>query len=128
MKALNAIVVCVAILVSVSGCSVYMAASKKGANFEDLSRCKTKTCLVSDGAEPLQVSNLPPNTEAFKVLKAQGSTGRAVMHGILDVATLGIWEVAGTPMEGAYDRNKYYGIRVTYEPGTENIKQISLAQ
>ena len=126
MKALNAMVVCAAILVS--GCSVYMAASKKGTDFEKVSSCKTKTCLVANDAEPLQVSGLPPDTEAFKVLKAQGSTGRAVMHGLLDVAPLGIWEVAGTPIEGAYDRDKYYGIRVTYEPGTENIKQISLAQ
>jgi hypothetical protein len=50
------------------------------------------------------------------------------MHGLLDVATLGIWEVAGTPMEGAYDKDKYYAIRVTYEPGTEDIKEITLAK
>ncbi|HYA76272.1 MAG TPA: hypothetical protein VED83_05120 [Burkholderiaceae bacterium] len=60
--------------------------------------------------------------------KAQGSTGRAVMHGLLDVATLGIWEVAGTPIESSYDKEKYYAIRVTYETGTENFKQIALAQ
>jgi hypothetical protein len=76
----------------------------------------------------MKVSGLSENTEAFKILKPQGSTGRAVMHGLLDVATLGIWEVAGTPMEGAYDKDKYYAIRVTYEPGTEDIKEITLAK
>lgn len=126
MKVLKTMMICAVILLS--GCSVYMAASKKGTNLEDLSKCKTRACLIVHGAEPLQVSGLPPNTEAFKVLKPHGSTGRAVMHGLLDVATLGIWEVAGTPIEAAYDRNKYYAIRVTYEPGTENIKQIALAR
>jgi len=105
-----------------------MAASKKGADFDTLSVCKTKTCLISNGAEPLNIPGLPPDTEAFKVLKAQGSTGRAVMHGVLDLATLGIWEVAGTPIEGAYNKDAYYGIRVTFSHGTENIEQISLAQ
>jgi len=50
------------------------------------------------------------------------------MHGLLDVATLGIGEVAGTPIESSYDKEKYYAIRVTYETGTENFKQIALAQ
>jgi hypothetical protein len=50
------------------------------------------------------------------------------MHGVLDVATWGLWEVAGTPMEGAFDKDKYYGIKVKFEVGTENIKEISLAQ
>ena len=111
-----------------SGCSVYMSAKKEGTDFEDLQRCKTKPCLIAAGAEPLQVAGLGDDTEAYKVMKAHGSVGRAVMHGVLDVATFGIWEVAGTPMEGAFDKNKYYGISVLYEHGTANIKQISLAQ
>lgn len=104
-----------------------MAASKGGTDFEDLSSCKTRSCLIANGAEPMEVKGMEKNTEAFKVLRAHGSTGRAVMHGLLDVATLGIWEVAGTPIEGAYDKKKYYAIRVTYDPGTENIKEIALA-
>ena len=110
-----------------NGCSVYMAASKGGTDFEDLSVCNTRTCLIANGAEPMEVKGMPEDTEAFKVLKAHGSTGRAVMHGLLDVATFGIWEVAGTPIEGAYDKKKYYAIRVTYKPGTQDIKEIALA-
>ncbi|MFH1217811.1 MAG: hypothetical protein V1706_15050 [Pseudomonadota bacterium] len=104
-----------------------MASSKKGVEFDQLSSCKTKSCLISKGAETLQVSGLPENCEAYKILKPQGSTGRAVMHGLLDLATLGIWEVAGTPMEGSYNKDEYYAIRVTYEPNSENIKEIALA-
>jgi hypothetical protein len=111
-----------------SGCSVYMSAKKEGAEFEDLQQCKTKTCLVAAGAEPLHLDGLGDDTEAYKVLKLHGSIARAVMHGVLDVATWGLWEIAGTSMEGAFDKNKYYGIRVQYEHGTELIKQISLAQ
>jgi hypothetical protein len=121
------VLIVVAISLSLNACSVYMAASKKGVEFNQLSACKTKSCLISKGAEPLQVSGMPEHTEAFKILKPQGSTGRAVMHGLLDVATFGIWEVAGTPMEGWYNKNEYYAIRVTFEPNTENIKEIALA-
>lgn len=112
----------------IGGCSVYMAAKTEGTDFNDLADCKTKTCLIAKGAEPLQITTLPPDTEAYKVLKAHGSIARAVMHGVLDVATFGVWEVAGTPIEGSFDKNKYYAIRVSYAAGTENIQQISLAQ
>ena len=113
---------------ALSGCSVYMSAKKEGVDFEDLTTCKTKTCLVANGAEPINVKELPPDTEAYKVLRAHGSIARSFMHGVLDVATLGVWEIAGTPMEGAFDKNKYYAIKVTYEPGTETIRQLALAQ
>lgn len=125
MKASIAIALTALLLTS---CSVYMAADKKGTDMETLAACQTKTCLVANGAEPLDVKGLPPDTEAYKVLKPTGSAGRAVMHGLLDIATLGLWEAAGTPIEGHYDKTKYYAIRVTYEPGTEKVKQIALAQ
>jgi hypothetical protein len=30
---------------------------------------------------------------------SEPSAGRAVAHGVMDVLTLGIWEIAGTPIE-----------------------------
>lgn len=40
---------------------------------------------------------------------------RAAGHGVLDVVTLGVWEVAGTPVEGAISNNRgYITARVTY--------------
>lgn len=116
------------LLLFIGGCSVYMAASKEGVDVETLNQCKTRACLVAYGAKPLKTTKLAPNTEVFKVLKPHGSTTRAVMHGLLDVATLGIWEVAGTPIEGSFDRDKYYLIHVVYVPGTEEIKQMALAR
>ncbi len=36
------------------------------------------------------------------------------MHGLLDVATLGVWEVAGTPIEATKDK-KYVTVTATYK-------------
>ncbi len=36
------------------------------------------------------------------------------MHGLLDVATFGIWEVAGTPIEGK-KRGGFYVFKVEYD-------------
>lgn len=41
------------------------------------------------------------------------STGRAIGHGIMDILTLGIWEIVGTPIEG-FRGDKHY-LTVTYD-------------
>ena len=63
----------------------------------------------------------------YKVRAKKGSTARAVMHGLLDVSTLGVWEVAGTPIEGAKGKKKFFAIKVYYDKN-ENIKKIELLQ
>jgi hypothetical protein len=40
--------------------------------------------------------------------KSGGNYVRAAGHGVLDVMTLGLWEVAGTPVEGAISNNRGY--------------------
>ena len=37
---------------------------------------------------------------------AGAKAGRAVFHGVADVVTFGLWEVIGTPVEGAFSGNK----------------------
>jgi hypothetical protein len=37
------------------------------------------------------------------------------MHGALDVASLGVWEAVGTPVEGAMRDKKYVVITATYD-------------
>jgi hypothetical protein len=39
---------------------------------------------------------------------------RAVTHGVLDVITLGVWELAGTPLEGQF-KGVEMSYRVTYD-------------
>jgi len=113
-----------------SSCSVFMAAKKEGASIEELSQCKTRTCLLSKGAIPVDSKKGEDGLlieESYQVQKPKGSAARAAMHGLLDVATLGIWEVAGTPIEGSMGKKEMYSIKVYYENG-ENIKKVELAQ
>jgi hypothetical protein len=54
-------------------------------------------------------------TETYKVLLKQGSAGRAVLHGLADIATLGVWEVAGTPIEGSAGKGKYLIVTAQFD-------------
>ncbi|HHJ17118.1 MAG TPA: hypothetical protein ENJ80_10520 [Gammaproteobacteria bacterium] len=51
------------------------------------------------------------------------STGRAVAHGALDVVTLGLWEVIGTPMEMGAGQEKVSRYIIYYDT-EERIKDI----
>ena len=56
-------------------------------------------------------------TETYraKARKSGFNYVRAAGHGALDVMTLGLWEVAGTPVEGALSNNRgYITARVVY--------------
>ncbi|MBW2650019.1 MAG: hypothetical protein JRC66_03185 [Deltaproteobacteria bacterium] len=120
-------VVCMTIVFS--GCSVYMAAKKEGVKIEEVSQCKTRGCLVAKGAIPISSRKGKDGTmiEVFNVKKPTGSTSRAVMHGILDVATLGLWELAGTPIEGSKSKSGMIPIEVHYDKN-EIIKEIKILQ
>lgn len=96
--------------VLLSGCAVAMAANQKGVDIETASACATRTCFLSLRDAVVMTSSTAPDgtmTETYKILLHHGSVGRAVMHGVLDVATFGVWEAAGTPIEGSADKNKY---------------------
>jgi hypothetical protein len=43
----------------------------------------------------------------------QPSAGRAIGHGVMDVLTLGLWEVVGTPIEGV--QGDTYHATITYD-------------
>lgn len=101
-----------------SSCSVVMAANKKGTSSEELSACTTRSCILSKEVKPIESKKNKKGVvieETYEVEKPQGSAARAAMHGVLDVATLGIWEVAGTPIEGTLNDNKKYLVKVNYD-------------
>ena len=127
MKTLLPIILVGTILLS--GCSVFMAAKKEGVSIDELSQCRTRSCVISKGAVPTKTEkNEQGDTiEAYTVQERKGSTARAVMHGVLDVLTLGIWEVAGTPIEGAMGGKKNYSIRIIYDKD-ENVKKVEMLQ
>jgi hypothetical protein len=104
------------IALSLSSCSVIMAAKKSGTDLEQLQSSKTRGEFISAGAQVISSERFENGelVEVYQYKKATGSTGRALMHGLLDVWTLGIWEVVGTPMEGYMNKSEYFTIRVTY--------------
>jgi len=117
------------IFIMSSGCSVVMASKTKGTSIETLRECRTRTCVLSkDGVEKLSRKDLEKGEfiEEYRVLKRTGSASRAVMHGVLDVFTLGLWEIAGTPIEGAAGKKTYLGIRIFYDKDN-SIKNVEIA-
>ena len=93
-----------------SGCAVAMAANQKGVDIETASACNTRACFLALRDIAVMTSATAPDgtmTETYKILLHHGSVGRAAMHGVLDVATFGVWEVAGTPIEGSADKSKF---------------------
>ena len=113
----------------ITSCSVYMAAKKEGVSINEIQQCKTRACLIAKGAETISSERNKQGEliETYKVRKEKGSVARAAMHGVLDIATLGIWEVAGTPIEGAKGKKKFFAIKVYYDK-EENIKKVELIQ
>jgi hypothetical protein len=105
-----------------------MAAKKEGTSMEQVNQCKTRSSIKSQqGVEVLSTEKSEDGEiiEYYKVQEATGSSARAAMHGILDIATLGIWEVAGTPIEGSMGEKKFYSIKVYYDKD-ENVKKLEL--
>jgi hypothetical protein len=105
------------------GCSVFMAASdREGTDLSVASNGVSRTEVEEVLGTP-EASTATPEGEwvTYKYVKPkEGSGGRAVAHGVLDVLTLGIWEVAGTPIEAVGD-DKYGRIQVLYDSRTSRV-------
>lgn len=116
------------ISVSLTACSVVMAAKENGVNPKDLGNCKTRSCLIAAGATPIDYTNgrqKKRSSENFRATMPTGSAARAAMHGLLDVGTLGLWEVAGTPIEAVKGKKTGYVIAVKYDTDGTTIKHMS---
>jgi hypothetical protein len=113
-------------IISLSSCSVAMAAKREGISVSKIQRCDTRMQLVSLGGEIMSRNILESGdiVEIYRFKEEKGSTSRAVMHGLLDVSTFCIWEVVGTPLE-ARKSNEFFSVKVVYDSG-ENIKNIFL--
>jgi len=108
----------VLLMVSLSGCAVTMAAKTKGVKADEAKSCQSRTCFLT--LRDIQVMTSTPNsdgtlTETYKVLLKQGSAGRAVLHGLADIATLGVWELAGTPIEGSAGKGKFLIVTALFD-------------
>lgn len=118
MKRTTLLLIVAAPALLLEGCAVAMAARTGGVRLEDVQSCQTRDCFVNqDTVQIIQVAKLQTGEtmESYRYQLKRGSAGRAAMHGLLDVATLGVWEVAGTPIEATKDK-KYVTITATYRP------------
>ena len=48
--------------------------------------------------------------------------GRAMFHGVADIATLGLWEIVGTPVESSFDGNNV-AYQIIYDEH-DNVKNV----
>lgn len=98
------------ICLSSVGCAAYRAASNEGVDVSDIKDCKSKACLLTKGMELVQSRELEGGNiiEIFRAVarKSGANYFRAAGHGALSVMTLGMWEVAGNPIEGALSNNR----------------------
>jgi len=122
----------ISLLLVVCGCSVHKAASNDGVAFNDIKNSKYKSALLARGMERIDtVENKNGTvTETYRAVARKSGVNylRAAGHGAMDVMTLGLWEVVGTPVEGAISNNRPYIIaKATYADKTsEEIEQLDI--
>ncbi len=114
------------ILGSLCGCSVGMAMSgKPDPNLAAVKeKAKRGEVELNLGGGPIKATSLS-NGNLLCVYKYYTgdppSPGRAVFHLLMDVFTLGLWELIGTPMEG-FTGNTHY-VSIVYD-GEERVVEI----
>lgn len=115
------------VILAFTSCSAVMAASgKRESNVSALQKGDNKAMVMAKiGHQPLRsAENGNKSIEIYEIEKGnEPSVGRAIAHGTLDLLTLGLWEVVGTPLE-AVNGEKYY-ITVEYIDGFLNTFQMS---
>ncbi len=114
-------------LCGLSSCSVVMAAQKEGTNVSNVQQCKNRNQFIALGGKIISSDRMPNGdlVESYKFKKERGSAARALMHGLLDVSTLGLWEVIGTPIEVCCDKVEFFCIKAIYD-SDNNVKSVVL--
>jgi hypothetical protein len=115
-KTLMALACCAALLSG--GCSVYMAAAgDEEPNLSNVHRGASRGEIEMALGQPKSLSTQPDGGTLATYEYTVGnepSTGRAVGHAAMDVLTLGIWEVVGTPVE-ALNQGEKVMVTVQYD-------------
>ncbi len=109
-----------------TSCSVAMAARKEGVSLDKVQTARTRGQLLACGGTVVSSDRMPSGelVEVYQIQKERGSAARALMHGVLDISTLGLWEAVGTPIE-ACDTKEFFTVKVFYTPD-ETVNKIEL--
>ena len=114
------------LLLSQASCAVVKAGKSGGTDMKDFLQSETRGAVLShDGVEILQTErndNGVITSEDYFVQKKKGSVFRAIMHGVLDLATLGAWEIIGTPVEMSKEGKEGVPVRVFYTEDGKTVK------
>jgi len=111
MKTIKLSLVILTIFFLATNCSVFMAANqppKKDINVLD--RGTPRNIVISElGAPAFTRVEDEKKCDVFKFVQGYSDgakIGRSIFHGAADVFTLGLWEVAGTPIEAIANGNE----------------------
>ena len=121
------------LLLGLYGCSVGMAMSgRPDPNTGALRVGQARDEVLLHLGQPTQTyATETGRTDTFHLQRGnQPSTGRAVGHAVMDVLTLGAWEIIGTPIEGftgetftlsaSYDKEERV-TKITTTPGVSEF-------
>ncbi len=110
---------CLLFLLSNFGCSVNRAAKQPDEkNINLLSKGTSRDLLLGEFGTPIS-SEIQDGkkVEIFNFIQGYSSgtkSSRVFLHGAADVMTLGLWELVGGAVEGAYDGEKM-AFKVVYD-------------
>ena len=132
MEKLGKLFLGILLVVSLNGCSVFMAMhGKRDANISALQIGQDRAIVIANLGEPEKtVVTEEGRVDVFRLQRGNApSGGRALAHGALDLLTFGGWEIIGTPIEAMqgetftltveYDKNDKIKKVITGETTTE---------
>lgn len=124
-RSVPAIVVLLGLLCSASGCAVGMALyGRKDPDVSGLAVGQDRAVVMATIGSPHKTYGAPgKRVDVFKLKRGdEPSAGRAVAHGVMDVLTLCLWEVVGTPIEAVQGEAFY--LTVQYDSDDKIVRMI----
>ncbi len=120
----------VAIIVTQTGCSVFMAASQPTKkNLEVLNKGTDRNYVLAELGSPVSTETKygkKVDVFSFKQGSSTGAkVGRALFHGTADFFSFGLWEVVGTPTEAVISGKKL-AFEVMYDENDRVEKVLAL--
>ena len=130
MKPIAKLGLCTLLIVgtfNITGCSVFMAAKQpEKKDTKMLAVGVPRAVILAEFGAPVStVKNGDETVDTFSFKQGYGKAakfGRMMFHGVADVATLGLWEIIGTPVESGFDGNNI-AYQITYDQN-DNVKTV----